>query len=118
MTKDGKYRLYRHDKMPIRRHVKVKGTRSPYDGDFVYWATRQGKHPQVPKYIAILLKRQHGKCVWCNLYFKAEDLAENDHVVPTARKGGDATDNRQLLHRHCYDEKTAGDGSRHRTGAK
>jgi RNA-directed DNA polymerase len=31
-----------HSHPSIRRHVKVQATRSPYDGDWVYWSTRLG----------------------------------------------------------------------------
>ena len=110
-TKNKQCRLNAHVKMPIRRHVKVQGNRSPYDGDWVYWATRSGNHPDTTRTTASLLKKQRGICPWCNLYFKDGDLLENDHIVPKALKGSDTRENRQLLHRHCHDEKTSQDGS-------
>ena len=102
-------RLARHNETPIKRHIKVAGRRSPYDGDWLYWATRMGHHPELPSRIATLLKRQAGRCQWCGLYFKAGDLPEIDHVIPTAHGGKDAYSNWQLLHRHCHDQKTAAD---------
>ena len=107
-TRDG-HRLYKHSKTHIIRHTKVQGTRSPYDGDWVYWATRLGRHPELPKNVAVLLKRQAGKCAWCGLYFKGEDLPEIDHILPKSQGGKDCYANWQLLHRHCHDEKTARD---------
>jgi len=101
--------LYLHRETPIVRHVKVQGARSPYDGDWVYWAARLGRHPELPKRVATLLKRQSGKCAWCGLYFKVEDLPELDHVLPKTQGGKDCYANWQLLHRHCHDEKTAQD---------
>jgi RNA-directed DNA polymerase len=103
--------LYGHQQTHIRRHVKVQGARSPYDGDWSYWATRFGKHPELPTRVATLLKRQRGACAWCGLYFKVDDLPEVDHIIPTSRGGDDAYRNWQLLHRHCHDQKTATDGS-------
>ena len=105
-AKDGA-RLLRHDRTPIRRHIKVRETRSPFDGDWIHWSSRIGAHPLTPRRIAFLLKQQRGKCTWCGLYFKEEDLPELDHIVPTSQGGIDAYYNWQLLHRHCHDSKTA-----------
>jgi RNA-directed DNA polymerase len=107
-TRDGT-RLYQHWQTPIVRHAKVIGTKSPYDGDWVYWATRLGRHPELPKRVAVLLRRQEGKCAWCGLYFRDEDLPELDHIAPRTRGGRDSFTNWQLLHRHCHDMKTARD---------
>jgi RNA-directed DNA polymerase len=101
--------LYQHWQTHIVRYTKVVGTKSPYDGDWVYWATRLGRHPELPKRVALLLRRQKGKCAWCGLYFKNEDLPELDHILPEAQGGRDCYDNWQLLHRHCHDQKTAKD---------
>ena len=107
-TKNGAT-LFNHFDTPIVRHIKVKGNRSPYDGDLLYWATRRGKDPMLPKGKAKLLKRQKGRCLWCGLFFKPEDLLEIDHVIPKANGGKDLTNNQQLLHRHCHDRKTTAD---------
>ena len=103
--------LQHHTKTPIRRHTKVRGTKSPFDGDWPYWASRRSDYIGTPSRIASLLKRQHGKCAWCGLYFREEDLAEMDHRIPTARGGMHRAVNWQLIHRHCHDQKTAQDGS-------
>ncbi len=116
-TTDG-LRLFGHHQMPIRRHVKVRGSKSPYDGDWAYSATRLGKHPQLPKRVATLLKGQQGKCARCGLYFRDGDLPEVDHRIPLSAGGRDEYANRQLLHRHCHDQKTARDGSLRPRGAR
>ena len=51
-------RLARHDHTPIQRHVKVQGQRSPYDGDWLYWSQRLGRHPDIPARVTMLLKRR------------------------------------------------------------
>lgn len=104
-------RLLKHDETPIIRHVKVKGNASPYDGNLVYWSSRMGKNPEVPKNVATLLKQQKGKCTHCGLYFTEESVLEVDHIIPKSKGGKDEYKNLQLLHRHCHDEKTANDGS-------
>jgi RNA-directed DNA polymerase len=98
-------------KTSIKRHVKVKGNSSPYDGNWVYWATRKGEHPETPTKVATLLKKQKGKCPYCGLFFKTDDLLEIDHITPKSLGGKDEYKNWQLLHRHCHDKKTSEDGS-------
>jgi RNA-directed DNA polymerase len=95
----------------IRRYVKVKGTSSPFDGNWVYWSTRMGNHPEVSTRVATLLKQQKGKCPHCSNYFKDGDSLEVDHIIPKSIGGKDKYDNWQLLHRHCHDTKTVNDGS-------
>jgi RNA-directed DNA polymerase len=105
------YKLAKHSDTKITRYVEVKGNRSPYDGDWVYWSTRMGHHPQAPGRIAFLLKRQKGRCTHCGLFFKDGDLMEVDHITPRHQGGRDEYKNLQLLHRHCHDIKTVNDGS-------
>lgn len=88
-------------------YVKVKGDKSPYDGDVVYWSSRLGINPELPKRVALLLKKQKGKCAYCGLNFRNDDVMEVDHIQPTTLGGKDEWKNLQLLHRHCHDKKTA-----------
>ena len=104
-------KLIQHNMVKIQRYVKVKGISSPFDGNWVYWSTRMGNHPEVNIKVATLLKRQKGKCTHCNNYFKDGDSLEVDHIVPKSKGGKDIYDNLQLLHRHCHDTKTVSDGS-------
>ena len=87
-------------------YVKVKGDKSPFDGDLVYWSTRMGANPEMPSRTAKLLKWQKGKCILCELHFHEWDVLEVDHIIPRALGGKDEYKNLQLLHRHCHDEKT------------
>jgi RNA-directed DNA polymerase len=90
-------------------YIKVKGDRSPYDGNWKYWSTRMGSYPETPKRVAELLKRQKGKCSWCKLHFKDGDVMEIDHIEPKSKGGSNRKVNLQLLHGHCHDEKTRED---------
>jgi RNA-directed DNA polymerase len=90
-------------------YIKVKGDKSPYDGDWKYWATRVGQYPETPKRVAELLKRQKGKCSQCGLHFRDGDIIEVDHIKPKSKGGGSKKENLQLLHGHCHDEKTRED---------
>jgi len=96
--------LLAHSEVPITRHVKVQGNRSPYDGDWVYWSTRQGRHPNVGTRLARLLKQQHGRCRRCGLFFQHDDRIEVDHINGNHRDSRSA--NLQALHGHCHDAKT------------
>ena len=93
--------LKRHDATPITRHVKVRGDKSPYDGDWVYWSKRRGQYPGTMPLLADLLKTQKGKCSHCNMYFTSESLIEIHHV------DGNHDNNKRLnlaaVHRHCHD---------------
>jgi RNA-directed DNA polymerase len=110
-TKEGKanpFRLLKHSQISCSStdYVKVKGDKSPYDGDLVYWSSRLGRHPQMSNRKASLLKKQKGKCPWCGLHFQEWDVIEEDHKIPKALGGKDEYINLQLLHRHCHGEKT------------
>jgi len=107
----GGLRLRKHNHTLIERHVKVQADASLYDGNILYWASRLGRHPELSQSKAILLKRQKGRCASCGLLFtNVHEVVENDHRVPRSAGGPDALHNRQLLHGHCHDQKTANDG--------
>jgi RNA-directed DNA polymerase len=74
-TKDGK-ELISHSQRPIKRHIKVQGNRSYFDGDIIYWSTRKGQHPELPNRVATLLKKYKGRCPECGLMFAADDQIE------------------------------------------
>ncbi len=103
------YQLHLHAKTPIKRFYRVKGRKSPYDGDWVYWSSRMGKNPLVSKTVSTLLKRQKGKCPHCKGFFTTLDIMEIDHIIPKSKGGKSLLENLQLLHRHCHDNKTAMD---------
>jgi RNA-directed DNA polymerase len=109
-TPDG-LSLAHHADRPIRRHVKVRGTASPYDGNLVYWAQRLQDHPLTTGRIVILLKCQHGLCSRCGLLLTDRDSIEVDHIIPRSCGGVHDLTNMQVLHGHCHDQKSAEDGS-------
>lgn len=101
-----------HTNTAIKRHIKVRGDKSIYDGDWKYWGSRKGTYPTIPPRVTKLLKSQKGKCNNCGLMFGTEDLIEVDHIIPISQGGKDNLNNLQLLHRHCHDTKTANDRNR------
>jgi RNA-directed DNA polymerase len=95
--------LLKHARTRIVRHVKVQGVKSPYDGDWLYWASRWGHYPEVNLALSRMLNEQQGRCASCKRFFlPGEDLLERHH------KDGDRTNNQRanfvLVHRHCHDE--------------
>jgi RNA-directed DNA polymerase len=100
-THDGKILVMHYD-FKIRQYVKVKGTKSPFDGDFTYWASRMGKYPMLPTRVASLLKKQQGKCGDCKLFFKSEDVMEVHHI--DGKRNNNKAENLLLLHGHCHDQ--------------
>jgi RNA-directed DNA polymerase len=79
----------------------VRGDKSPYDGDWVYWSKRRGEYPGTMPLLADLLKSQKGKCSHCNMYFTSESLIEIHHVDGN-HKNNKRT-NLKAVHRHCHD---------------
>jgi RNA-directed DNA polymerase len=79
-------------------YVKIKGNKSPFDGDTAYWVNRMNK-----KYGGIrrkLIKSQDTKCPKCNLRLRATDEIHVHHV------NRDHSDNQwqnlQVVHRACH----------------
>lgn len=95
-------RLLRHDQMRIIRHVKVRGDQSPYDGDWLYWASRLRNYPGVGLVVGRLLRSQGGRCARCGHYFlPGQDLLERHHQ--DGDRGNHDRSNLVLVHRHCHD---------------
>ncbi len=98
--------LNTHNQYRIKRHTKVKGPNSPYDGNWVYWGERLKYLPGLSTRVQKLLKIQNSKCPECGLNFKPGDQWEIDHKIPKAQGGKDRYKNLQLIHRHCHHAKT------------
>lgn len=97
--------LRRHSSVKILRHTKVLGTKSPYDGDTVYWMRRRGQAPNTSPTLAKCLKKQNYKCGLCGGWLKTQDLLEIDHVVAQSQGGLRKRENVQVVHRHCHHTK-------------
>ncbi len=86
---------------PPQRHVKVQNTKSPFDGDWVYWTKRLGRDPTKPQRVVRLMRQQRGQCGHCALSFTSQDVLEVHHV--DGNHANNAWENLQLLHGHCHD---------------
>jgi RNA-directed DNA polymerase len=104
---DQRSKLWDYTRTHIQRHVKVKGTASPYDGNLLYWSKRLSNHYMFSGLLGKLLQKQQGKCRWCGLLFQDEDIVEIDHITPKSKGGGEELSNKFALHRHCHDQRHA-----------
>ena len=98
---DGESVLSFHQTTVVSRFVKVRGDKSPFDGDWVYRSARLGREPTKPRRVTRLLRRQRGRCAYCGLCFVAEDVLEVHHH--DGNHTNNAFDNLRLLHGHCHD---------------
>jgi RNA-directed DNA polymerase len=99
-------RLQLHSKIPIKRHAKVKGIASPFDGNSIYWAKRTGKSILIPCYKSRLIQEQLGRCGICGDSFLPDDIIERDHIIPKALGGKNIRSNVHAVHRYCHLNKT------------
>ncbi|WP_324293526.1 MULTISPECIES: group II intron maturase-specific domain-containing protein [Moorena] len=60
------------------KHVSVKGTKSPYDGDLVYWSQRNSK--LYDNATADALKKQNHSCGHCGLRFIGNESVHLHHI--------------------------------------
>jgi RNA-directed DNA polymerase len=63
-------------------YVKVKSSYSPYDENREYWMKRTYTDPRNSNRMNALLKKQGGKCKWCDLPFTDSSVKEIDHITP------------------------------------
>jgi RNA-directed DNA polymerase len=98
-------RLQLHSKVPIKRHVKIKGKASPFNGNIIYWAKRTGKSIMLPEYKARLVREQKGRCGICGAVFLPNDIIERDHIIPKSQGGKNRRSNVHAVHHYCHLEK-------------
>lgn len=80
------------------KHIMVKGNKSPYDGDMVYWSERNSKlyNDNTSK----ALKRQNHSCDFCGLKFIGEEKVHLHHV--DGNHNNWKTKNLVAIHRSCH----------------
>jgi RNA-directed DNA polymerase len=79
-------------------YIKIKGDKSPFDGDTAYWVNRMNRIYDGHR--RSLIKSQDTKCPMCTLRLKVTDEIHVHHV------NGNHSDNRwqnlQVLHSDCH----------------
>ncbi|MBN3990023.1 MAG: reverse transcriptase N-terminal domain-containing protein [Nostoc sp. NMS2] len=83
------------------KHVSVKGTKSPYDGDTAYWSERNSKlyNGETSK----ALKKQNHKCASCGLKFIDEERVHLHHI--DGNHANWKKNNLEAIHESCHDYK-------------
>ncbi|MBD2771350.1 RNA-dependent DNA polymerase [Iningainema sp. BLCCT55] len=81
------------------RHVKVKGRKSPYDGDLTYWTERNSK--LYDGETSRQLHRQNHTCAECGLKFTSEERVHLHHI--DGNHSNQKKDNLVVIHESCHD---------------
>ncbi|MHC0063998.1 group II intron reverse transcriptase/maturase [Nostoc sp. UIC 10890] len=83
------------------KHVMLKGTKSPYDGDTTYWSERNSKlyNGETSK----ALKKQNHKCASCGLKFIDEERVHLHHI--DGNHANWKKNNLEAIHESCHDYK-------------
>ena len=81
------------------KFVNVKGEKSPYDGDFVYWSKRNSKLYDGETSKA--LKRQNQSCATCGLQLTSEERVHLHHL--DGNHNNWSHDNLVAIHESCHD---------------
>ena len=88
------------------KHVKIKGDKSPFDGDYIYWGNRLSKYSGLASSMITMMNSQKNKCSICKQTFVLGERLEVDHIIPKSSGGSNNPTNLQLVHRICHVEKS------------
>jgi RNA-directed DNA polymerase len=83
------------------KHISVKGTKSPYDGDIAYWSERKSKLYDGKTSKA--LKKQNHRCASCGLKFIDEERVHLHHI--DGNHANWKKNNLEAIHQSCHDYK-------------
>ena len=83
------------------KHISVKGTKSPYDGDIAYWSERNSKLYEGETSKA--LKKQNHRCASCGLKFIDEERVHLHHI--DGNHANWKKNNLEAIHESCHDYK-------------
>jgi 5-methylcytosine-specific restriction endonuclease McrA len=81
------------------RHIKVKGDKSPFDGDIIYWSERNSKLYDGATSQA--LKRQDHTCGYCGLKLLSDEKVHIHHV--DGNHNNWKRNNLLAIHESCHD---------------
>ncbi|HWS85030.1 MAG TPA: reverse transcriptase domain-containing protein [Ktedonobacteraceae bacterium] len=101
--------LLKAGRVPIRRHVKIKGDANPYDPawemyyekrlDNVTHTSYKGK-----QWLIHLWQKQYGFCALCHQKVTKQTGWQTHHVLWRCKGGSDSLANRVLLHPDCHQQ--------------
>lgn len=105
--------ICRLTKIPIQRHVKIKGTASPDDPELAqYWEQRHTKYGKIhwdkgSKYFKVA-HNQNWKCPVCGEHLFNEEELHTHHKTRVKDGGTDKIDNLIHLHKACHKHAHSG----------
>ncbi|NEO91621.1 MAG: RNA-dependent DNA polymerase [Moorea sp. SIO3G5] len=82
------------------QHINVRGTKSPYDGDLVYWSKRNSK--LYDNATSEALKRQNHSCGHCGLKFIDEERIHLHHI--DGNHSNWKYNNLMAVHQSCHQQ--------------
>lgn len=83
----------------LAKHVKVKGRKSPYDGDLVYWTERNSK--LYDGETSRQMQKQNHTCGHCGLKFTSEERVHLHHI--DGNHNNWKKNNLVVIHESCHD---------------
>jgi group II intron reverse transcriptase/maturase len=90
--------IFNGHKYRVNRHSAVRGNKSVYDGDLVYWSKINAKLYRGP--LATAVRNQGYRCNSCGLRFTGTDWIELHHK--NGRNNDFKLSNVEALHRTCH----------------
>jgi 5-methylcytosine-specific restriction endonuclease McrA len=78
--------------------INVKGSKSPFDGDLIYWSARNSK--RYNNHTARALKRQSNTCISCGLKLIGEEAVQLHHVDGNHNNWNSS--NLVAMHQSCH----------------
>lgn len=101
--------LWTAAKVPIQRHVKIRGEANPYDPKWeLYFEARLGvkmaQNLQGKRALLHLWQEQNGNCPICNQKITSLTGWHRHHIIWRSKGGTDHAANRVLLHPHCHQQ--------------
>ncbi|BAZ14577.1 reverse transcriptase homolog [Calothrix sp. NIES-4071] len=80
-------------------HIKVKGNKSPFDGDITYWSERNSK--LYDGETAKVLKKQSNTCAACGMKFTCDERVHLHHI--DGNHNNWKKNNLAAVHESCHD---------------
>ncbi|NEQ89214.1 MAG: RNA-dependent DNA polymerase, partial [Moorea sp. SIO2I5] len=81
-------------------HANVQGTKSPYDGDIVYWSKRNSK--LYDNATSEALKKQNHSCGYCGMKFVGNEKVHLHHI--DGNHNNWKKDNLMAIHNSCHQQ--------------
>ena len=97
-------------RVPIIRHVKVRGEANPYDPAWEgYFEERLSRKMEATlagrQQIRYLWREQQGRCPGCGQLLREEDPWQVHHKKRRSQGGDDGLDNLELFHANCHRQR-------------